>query len=196
MPQNRLNELINPKSLRRSAGYVSSDISEKDVNELAKAVESDNKSAIKRIITNNTSEDFLGNLFEVDGYSEFILEVGKQVVSNNRGKLSASRQAKMSEGAYDGVMQEAPLEYAPIEKVKVHRRKGSEETYEKSKNLKFTKAETTFFQRNKNRPLKEVQALHKTTFPDKPRSMQSVKFKLYRTRNTDATKYKRKSAKV
>jgi hypothetical protein len=172
--QSRLNELIEPKSVRRTASYVN-ELSANDVNKLAQALNERDSKKMTNIISNNTREGFIGRVCQVDAYEEFVEELSRELITLNRGKLDDKNKQYEGAGTYKPITPEIPQGEAYVIQHLIRQRSKKGNVYQKEKPTKFSVAETTFLKRNKNMKPKDLTRKFNQYFT--PRSQSSIKTK-------------------
>lgn len=179
MVQSRLNELVADKSVKRSASYINPNISSEDVNKLAIALKEGDEDTSARIIKANTNEQFLGRIFQVDGYKEFIDVLGKEIVNANSQKLTDETRNYAQAGIYKQII--PPLtekKVYPVRNIQQKSIKGR--TYNRAAPQKFSVAEQSYLKRS-----------IKLGIPNKQISMNFNKYFKPRTASSILTKKRR-----
>lgn len=155
MVQNKLNDLLTPKALKQNSGYISAGISEDDINELADAYENKDYATMHKILSENTDENHIKMITQMDNYKPFTEELSAVVISQNRSKLKEDRVTRQKAGAYKPTIQNVltPRKSASKEKIKQKQGEGKKE-YERSKPVNFKESETKFLERAIDKGLK------------------------------------------
>lgn len=177
--QSRLNELVASKSVKRSASYINPNISSEDVNKLAVAIKEGDEDTSARIIKANTNEQFLGRIFQVDGYKEFIDILGKEIVNANSHKLTDETKNYAQAGVYKQIIPPLPEQKVYAQKtISQKSKKGT--TYRRAAPQKFSVAEQSYLKRS-----------IKLGIPNKQISMNFNKYFKPRTASSILTKKRR-----